>query len=236
MELSLQRDLNDGILVVGETNLPDGTKLIADLRWSGDPPFHAQAHTNVFSRRLTFGPFTDSSRALPQRWYEVEVCSYFNAPWDQPAHVIEMVGPDGSKLLGSLASPVDPDLDETDYAVRARIECPAPPLQSETSLSTAEVADAIRLLQNSVLDVQGHSKTKSSEPVGEVVNWYMKAPGLKERDGWSTEVRVPGIVDVKYSFWDGDKLGEARWQVIARSREVRYRNKYAKMMSWLPDY
>lgn len=95
---------------------------------------------------------------------------------------------------------------------------------------------ALDLLKNSVLDVQGHDQPRSPEPVIEVVRHYMNAAGLGEKDGWRADVRSPGIVEVTYSFWDGAKAREARWQVMARSKEVRYRNSHAKMLSWLPDY
>lgn len=235
IELSLQRDTNDGLIVIGETNLPDGTKLMASLRWSGAPRYFAQARCCVSSRRLLLGPFIQPSGSLPQRWYEVEVYSYFNGAWQQPRHVLELTGENGSKLAGDLAVPLDPDLDETDYAVRARMECPAPPRNSESRLSEQEIADALRLLHNSVLEVQGHDQARSSESVIDVVTYYMKMPGLSERDGWRTNVCVPGIVDVTYSFLDGNIACEAHWQVMVRSQEVRYRNRYAKMMSWLPS-
>lgn len=236
IELSLLRDTNEGLLIVGETNLPDGARLMGSLRWAGARPYYAQARCSVSSRRLLLGPFTDGERALPQRWYEAEVYSYFNGAWQQPAHVLEVTGVNGSKLLGNFASPLDPDLDETDYSVRARVECPAPPLNSEEPLTDEEIVRALDLLKNSVLNVQGHDQPRSSEPVIEVVQHYMRAAGLGEKDGWRADVRLPGIVEVIYSFWDGATAREARWQVMARSKEVRYRNSHAKMLSWLPDY
>jgi hypothetical protein len=235
IELSLLRDTNEGLLIVGETNLPDGTRLMGSLRWAGARPYYAQARCSVVSRRLLLGPFTDGERALPQRWYEAEVYSYFNGAWQQPAHVLKVAGVNGSKLLGNFASPLDPDLDETDYSVQARMECPAPPRNSEGHLTDEEIERAFDLLKNSVLNVQGHDQPRSSEPVIEVVQHYMRAPGLREKDGWRANVRLPGIVEVTYSFWDGATAREARWQVMARSKEVRYRNSYAKMLSWLPD-
>lgn len=127
MELSLLRDVNEGLLIVGETNLPDGTKLMGSLRSAGTRPYYAQARCCVSARRLLLGPFTDGVGALAQLWYEVEVYSYFNGAWQQPPYVLEFTGMNGSKLLGNFASPLDPDLDETDYSVQAKMECLAPP-------------------------------------------------------------------------------------------------------------
>jgi hypothetical protein len=47
----------------------------------------------VKDRRLLLGPFTHSGQALPQTWYEIDVYCYFNPAWDQPAHVLALVGP-----------------------------------------------------------------------------------------------------------------------------------------------
>lgn len=235
LEVTLQRDGNDGLVVVGTTNLPDGTKLMGSLLCKQDFPYHGQAKCRVHDRYLLLGPFTQTGEPLPQRWYEVEVCSYFNGPWQQPEHVLRITGVDGEKLIGKLAQPLDPDLDETNYAVAGRFECPAPPLKAETPLSTEEVAGAVALLKGSVLDVESHDPVRSSEPVGEVVRLFMTFSGLREREGWNASTTVPGIVDVTYSYWDGERPAEAHWQVMPRSKQIRYRNRSAKTLSWSPE-
>jgi hypothetical protein len=236
MEVSLQRDLNEGVLVVGETNLPEGTKLLCGLRCKDADPYFAQAKCHVIDRRLLLGPFMRSGKPLPQQWYQVEICSYFNDPWEQPPHVLEIAGRDGKKLVGKLARPLDADLDESEYIVEAKYECPAPPLRSEPPLSDDEVSAAITLLQKSTLFVEGHDEPRSSEAVGDVVRRFMTAPSLHEREGWSATVLVPGIVNVYYSYWDGENPELAQWQVMPRSKEVRYRNRHGKYMSWSPSY
>jgi hypothetical protein len=236
MAVSLQRDLNEGVLVVGETNLPEGTKLSCQLRCQDADKYIAQAKCCVTDRHLLFGPFMCSGEPLPQQWYQIEICSYFNDPWEQPPHVLELTGYDGKKLIGKLARPLDADLNESEYAVEAKYECPAPPLRSESPLSEDEISAAIILLQKSVLFVEGHDEPKSSEAVGDVVRRFMSTSELREREGWSAIVLVPGIVNVSYSYWDRDSPKIAEWQVMPRSKEVRYRNRPAKYMSWSPNY
>lgn len=231
IELSLQRDVNDGLHIMGETNLPDGTKLMATLLEPGTPRYHAQTKCVVHSRRLLLGPFSSSAKALPQDWYQVQICSYFNGPWKQPAHVLEMTGQGGAKLLGAFANPVDPDLDDTEYSIERCVECLAPPMNSEPPLSDDEVQSAIKILQRSVLHVEGQEPLASSAPVIDVVEWFMCNAGLTARDGWLARVRTRGLVEVGYSFWDGPNPAEALWHIIPRSRGVRYRNRYAKYMS-----
>jgi hypothetical protein len=55
IDVSLQRDLNNGLLVIGETSLPDGTRLTANLH-RREPGIIAQASCTVKDRRLLLGP------------------------------------------------------------------------------------------------------------------------------------------------------------------------------------
>ena len=164
----------------------------------------------------------------------MELCSYFNGPWEQPRHVVDLAGHEGSKLSGKLVDALDPEIDETEHAVRAVFECPSPPSRTDSALSDAEIAGTVHLVQKKVLRVRGHDEELSSEPVGDVVRRFMTVPGLREREGWQAKEVAPGLVDVTYSFWDGEERGLARWQAIPRADEVRYRNRSAKQMSWSP--
>jgi hypothetical protein len=234
MEISLQRDSNDGLLVVGQTNLPESTKLTADLRWHGTPAYFAQSSCAVQSRYVAIGPFSNSGTPLEQRWYQVEVYAYFNDAWAQPEHVIDVIGSDGARLIGNLSHPLDPDLDQTENAVRLLVECPAPPRRAEEPLSAQEIADAIVVVQSSQLDVLGREPRRSSGTVGESVRWFTDSTDVRENEGWQSSEIAPGIAAVKYSFWNGARTEVACWHVVPRAAEVRYRNQYAKLMSWLP--
>lgn len=232
IEVSLQRDAADGLLVVGETNLPEGTRLMCDLHLAGSPALSGQAKGSVFSRRILFGPFTHKGEPWTQRWYRVRVHAQFRGPWRQPASVLDVIGSGGMNLAGQLAQPLDPDVDETDHAVQGEFECPAPPLRNELVLSEDEISGAIELLRNTVLPVS--DAPPSSATVGEAVAVYMQAPGLRERAGWDAKLLAPGLVEVSYSYWDGEKPATALWSVLPRAKEFRYRNRAAKTISWIP--
>lgn len=231
MGVSLQRDVNDGLLIVGTTNLPDGTRLMGTFHRAGSLEYGAQAKCSVHDRQLLMGPFTDSGRPLPQHWYQFEIVSYFNGPWRQPKSVLDIIGADGAKLAGRLAQPLDPDLEDTGYSVRAGFECPAPPLTTDRPLSAAEVRESMALLHRSKLEPDGHL---SSKTVGEVVQLFMGTAGLSELEGWMARMSAPGVVSVTYSYRDGDNPTVARWDVMPRIKEVRYRNRAAKALSWAP--
>lgn len=231
LEVSLHRDDNDGLLAVGETNLPEGTKLMCSLRSSGIQ-YHAQVKGTVFGRRLLLGPFRRGEEPLPQRWYRLEICSYFNSAWGQSLAVLAIAGKDGLGLAGSWTRPLDPDLDDTDYAVDAEFDCPAPPLKEEAPLGDDETAGVVELVRKAVLEVEGQEPKMSAMPVGDVVDWFMSAPGLRKHEGWSSRELAPGIFEVKFSYWDGDKASEGIWLVMPRAKEVKYRNRPAKLMSW----
>lgn len=235
MEVSLQRDANDGLGVIGQTNLPNETKLMGTLSSMGMRQYRAQAKCAVYEQHLLLGPFTSSGDGLPQRWYDVEICSYFNEPWDQPEHVTQLTGVGGVNLVGRLAHPLDPDLPETEYAVISRFACPAPPMLDEPALTTDEIRNAIELLRQSILEVEGRVEPRSTLAVGDVVKWFMRWPGLRENKGWSSKLCSPGIVEVAYSYWNGERPDVALWHVMPRSQEVRYRNLQAKRMSWASD-
>ena len=236
LDVSIQRDDNDGLVVIGETNLPNGTKLSCWLRRQFGSKYSAQASCNVSDRRLLLGPFTDKGSALTQGWYEVNVYSYFNDAWQQPKHVMELVGFDGANLAGRIVRALDPDLDETGYAIDMTFVCPSPPNNSEAPLSAEEVEGSIEILKNTVMDVEGHDNPRSAESVGFIVDRYMKTEGLSSRDGWMATEVAPGLVRVTFSFWNGKKPASAIWNVIPRAQETKYRNLHAKNMSWFPDY
>ena len=230
----LQRDETHGLLAIGETNLPDGTKMMGHLRSVGSAPYLGQARGAVFSSHFTLGPFTDDGAHLPQSWYEVEIYSYFNGAWQQPPHVLEIVGEDGERLTGGLAIPLDPDVDDSDYAVRTKVECLAPPLYCEDELSSDEMQRSIEILRGSVLTVRGKDPQKSAHCVNDVVGFFIRPKlGMREYEGWRAHLIAPGLVEVSYSYWNGSRPAKARWHVLPRVKQIRYRNSHAKFLSWL---
>lgn len=231
LELGLVRDDSDRLLAVGETNLPDGTKLMGGIR-DASTDYWAQAKCTVANRRFALGGFSRQGEPLPQGWYVVEVCAHFNNAWSQPLHVLAMTGPSGLNLSGRLAQLLDPDVDDSDVAVDASFECPAPPASTERPLTPLEVSQAASVVQHATLSVQGHDKPRSGKPVGEVVEWFMSTPDLRCDGGWVSSEIAPGLVRVTYSYYDGPRPRLAEWHAMPRSRQVRYRNLAAKYMSW----
>jgi hypothetical protein len=72
--------------------------------------------------------------------------------------------------------------------------------------------------------------------VAQVVEHFLAVPGLRLRDGWSARELLPGLVEVRFSYWNGDDEADAIWHVVPTANSIRYRNRYAKYLSWLPDY
>lgn len=234
IEVTLIRDANDSILIVGATNLPAGTKLMADFRLSIVSQYHSQDKCEVSDGLFALGPFTSRGDVLPQSFYIVKVFSYFNAAWAQPQHVLNLTGKNGAQLSGRLAIPIDRDLDESNYSVEAVFECAAPLSKTELPLSKHEIVNSIAKLQKSIIEVNGKSPLLSSDCIGDVVDHFLQAPGIKLNTGWSAHEFSPGVVEVVFSFYDADKPNTAIWHILPRTNQVRYRNRFAKFMSWLP--
>jgi len=230
-ELSLQRTDTDALNIVGGTNLPSGTKLMSSLEGTD---YEGSGRATVHQGFFMSGPFSKSAGLLVQDWYTARVFAYFNGPWQQPAHVQKLLGKDGDSLAGRFAVAVDPDLEESKHIFEAKFECLAPAPRDAKPLTQTELQDAIATLQRKVLHPQGFGEPSSS-PVGEAIEIYMGFPGLSEREGWEATEPVAGMVEVVFSYWDGDIPAEAVWHVLPSSGAVRYRNWSAKKFSWTQD-
>ncbi len=231
VEVSLQRGTNDELVAVGTTNLPSGTKVWVQLFPARSGRQLGTAKTSVFRRFFAAEGFTRAGEPHPQDWYGVEVLAYFNGPWQQPNAVIEIVGKDGASLVGPHADLVDPDVEDSDTRLSARFECVAPPLKAATVLTASELEHAVDVLRSSTIVTPG--RDPSSGTVEETVRYFMGSPGLREHEGWKSREVAPGLVEVAFSYFDGERPASAIWHVIPAAGSVRYRNKYAKWMSWL---
>jgi hypothetical protein len=230
--LVAHRDSDNGLLLMGATNLPDGTRLMADLHQSGNASLLGQAHTIVLSGTFIAGPFTDDGHPHPHGWYAVRVVSYFNDAWQQQPAVLSLVGSGGCNLAGRFAEPTDADVDDPEFRVLATFECVAPPLRGGPPPSSDEISQAVEIVRNAVLTVDGR---RSASPIHEVIDRFLGSPGLRVRDGWSCDRQANGLIRVVYSSWDGAHPRLAEWVVLLDTREVRYRNRMAKWFSWLPE-
>lgn len=236
LQLVLHRASDDSLLVVGSTNLPDGTKLWVELT-EPDKPRQTSVEKTVV-REGTFGAsgfLAGIGKPYPHGWCEVRAVAYFNGPWQQPGSVIAIVGKEGEFLVGRFADPLHPEFEDSEKTLNAAFACIAPPLTDTPPRSPADLERATQIVKDAVLTVEGRV---SSEPVAEVVRVFMESPGLRERDGWSAEALASGAVVVRFSYWNGPqpRPDVAEWIVILDSGDVRYRNLQAKQMSWLPNY
>jgi len=230
VEVVPHRLADGGLVVVGTTNLPDATKLMVTLRRSGETRMLGQASTHVISGTFLAGAFTERGRAHPAGWYAVDVVSYFNEAWKQPAGVLSIVGPQGQNLAGRNAEPSDPEVEDPEYTVHAVVECVAPPVHGAPFPDASDIDRAVQTVQRATLTVDGR---ESSGSVGETVEWFMGLQGLRVRDGWSGATEANGLIRVDYSFWNGNRPALATWVVLPCTGEVRYRNRHAKWLSWL---
>ena len=233
VQVTLDRAADDALMVIGTTNLPDGTRLWVDLHESGGGRLlgHVEAKTSAG----LFAAPGYVARDVPHAhgWYMVEVLAYFNAPWRQTDAVTAIVGHEGEFLAGRFAEPVHPELAESETRFRATFECVGPPLIGASKRTESDRDRAIELAKGAVLKVDG---SVSQDPVAGVIDRFMSSPGLSERGGWSATALPNGAVVVDYSYWSGDDPKTASWIVIIDSGEVRYWNLQGKLLSWTPDY
>jgi hypothetical protein len=233
VEVALHRAPDDSLLVTGSTNLPEGTRVLVELYKSYTPNLLGQAKASVQQGLFAAPGFTNRGKPHIHSWYTVNVLAYFNTAWQQPDATLSIVGQDGEFLAGRFAEPLHPELAESERRIHASFECIAPPITTCRERSLADIYHAIQIVKEAVLTVD---RSVSSGPVGNVVDYYMRSPGLLPRGGWSAQLSPNGAIIVSFAFWDAKTERSAEWVVILDTGEVRYRNKYAKYMSWMPNY
>lgn len=231
-QVVVHRAYDDGLLVSGTTNLPNGTKLWVELQTSGTRRVLGNVKTHVNEGMFAAGGYTNRGAAYPHGWYTVEVLAYFNGPWQQPDAVLAIVGREGEYLVGSYAEPLHPEFAESEKRFRAAFDCIAPPLADAPDRSPSDLERAIEIAKRAVLTVDGR---RSACAVEEIVALFMSSPGLRPHEGWSAQAQANGAIVAGYSFWNGDRPAVAEWTVVLDGPEVRYRNLDAKYMSWAPD-
>jgi len=232
VQVVMHRADDDSLLVMGGTNLPDGTKLWIQLKESKTGRLLGTGKTTVTNGTIAASGFSNHGTPHPHDWYRVEVLGYFNGPWQQPDAVLAIVGREGDLLAGRFAEPLHPELSESEKRLRAEFDCIAPRLRSAAPQGADAMAQAIAITQCATLTVDGRT---SAEPVGEAVKFMMSFPDQREFQGWSAEPQPNGAVVVRYSFWNGNEPAVAEWIVVLPTSEVRYRNLYGKFMSWTPE-
>jgi len=232
VQVTLHRAPDDALIVTGTTNLPNGTRLSVDLSESKGGPLLGQAAASTADGMFVAPGFTNRGRPHAHGWYSVAVFARFDEPWAQSEAVLAIVGHEGEFLAGRFAEPLHPELAESEMVFRATFECVAPPLVAARDAAALDLDQAIEVVKEAVLTVDG---SVSSGPVASVIEWFMRVPELRAGDGWSAVELPNGAVVVSYSYWNGANMATASWVVIMGTREVRYWNLYGKCLSWLPD-
>jgi hypothetical protein len=214
-----ERGSGGEIYLTGTTNLPDGTKLGAEV------PVGAGQDYSIFVRNGQFrsAGFTSSGRPLPAGPHKVKVLTYFNESWQTP-ETLRIVGRGGANLKGKLFKREDPTVSDSGMVIDETRVVGFPPVSQD--------ATAISLTKKAILTVDGR---RSATDIEDNIAFFLKAPGLKPGAGWSAKGDGGTKYTVTYSYING-ALGEepAIWSVDVATRKVTYVNTHAKEFSWTP--
>jgi hypothetical protein len=226
LHASAQRQDEGEVVILGDTNLPDGLKMgveIHDQRWPPDRDFeilvdHRQFRSRGFiNRKVPYSPGK----------YRVHFLAYFNGTWQKP-RLLELIGDGGTKLKpGRLFRLEDPDLIDSDKMLDFWQTIAFPSLSKEIQ--------AISLVKSAVLTTP--EGRRSADTVENTIKEFMDPPSVEPARGWSAAKIQHEEYRVLFDFIDG-KLGEkqAIWSANLATRQVHYINKSAKILSWLPNH
>jgi hypothetical protein len=228
LEISAERGSDGKIFIVGSTNLPDGTKIGAEV-----PIGQAQDYSmRVSGGKFRSVGFSDHDHPLSQGPHKIRLLSYFNEAWQTP-ETLKILGKGGSNLKGKLFKREDSEVVDSNTMLDAIRTVQFPALSSGSASSVA-ISDMvpIGLVKKAILTVDG---SRSATDVETNIALFMKSPGLKPAAGWSAKNTGGTKYTVLYSFINGD-LGEeqAIWEVDVATKKIQYVNKNAKNFSWTP--
>jgi hypothetical protein len=159
----------------------------------------------------------------------------FNAYVQRP-EVQKVVGEGGRNLKGEMFKETDPDIVDSDRVLDYSQTVQFPPLTLE--------AEAINLVKRAVLTNPGFGR--SSTDVDQSVQYNVKTTALLaktpnfhwEGKGWSARLTGDRTYAVSFDSITDDEEGEhqAVWSANLATRQVKYVNKAAKDLSWVPGY
>jgi hypothetical protein len=236
LDFGAERGDGGQVFIVGTTNLPDGTKLGAEV-FVKHHLFAQDFDIFVSGGRFRSAGFSDGSRPIPPGNYDVHMLTYFNEVWQSP-DILRMVGRGGANLKGNVIKFQDPDVIDSDKILDVTSALQFPPLEAShpptTTPSPSETGEskAIALVKRAMLTVDG---SRSATDIEENIALFMKNPELRPAAGWTAKNDSGAKYAVSYSFING-KLGEeqAIWEADIATKKVRYINKNAKYFSWTP--
>jgi len=218
------RDAQGNVAISGTILLPRKTKLVIDVfpkgsRKGKDLIGEAKAIVG-FGSKFSAGPFE-----IPKAGsFNVNITSYFNGPWQQPAEVIDAVGEDGKKLPARLLDPYDKEFPAQGGSLNHWVTITVPGLSEDLR--------AVEAVKNAKLFVSG--KGQAVDSVSEIVKFFNK-PATEFHPGtWSSTKSANGRWTVSLSHRWGSEQLVANWEYDPASGKVKYLNPEAKMLSWIP--
>jgi len=109
--IDAERDSSGGIVFSGKVNLPEGTKLMATLRYNGEKKMLGQDKCEVQSLGIfKTEPFTNDGEAWPSGKYDIEILCFFNPNYFSDTDELVVFGEDGKNIKDHYSDvvPVDP--------------------------------------------------------------------------------------------------------------------------------
>jgi hypothetical protein len=236
---SAYRDATFGTVINGTTNLPDGTKLGIELM-KGERVAAQDFDVFVQSGQFHSAGFRNGTSPLQPGKQRVHIFTNFTPLWQKPS-VLNLVGTGGNKLKPSAIIHVeDAQLIDSDKRLEFTTDVAVPSIDApnkevaKPSESSSREAQVIQIVKKAVLVVDGR---RSSMSVNDGFQFYCTAPGVRMGDGWSAVSIGRDTFNVLLDFIDGVGQGhheKAMWEVNLTTKQVLYRNKFAKDFSWVP--
>jgi len=220
-QVSATRTENGGIVILGKTKLPKGTKLMIDISRSG--PLLGQ--TKVTAKEegsFSSEPFTDKDKPRKSGIYKVTITSYFTEIW-QSKDVLIKVGKNGAKLPPGQLVPDDPEFPTAGGHLKVTVDVNFPGISPELQ--------AVQTVKEAILILPG--KGRSADPIKDVVAYFVKGGGFKPT-GWSAKQSSTGVWIVTLNCIDAGEKKQAQWELNPKTKVVKYLDPLAKLLSWLP--
>jgi hypothetical protein len=241
------RDADNGTVIEGTTNLPSGTKLGVELM-RGEAPWGQDFKVYVDSGKFRSAAFRNGTSPLPPGKQKIHIFTYFNTSW-QSESVLNLVGKGGANLKPSAVVLVeDAQLLDSDKVLRYTVELVVPPLAGAPTNSkvvsqpeSTSNNKAIEMVKKAVLVVDGR---RSAMNVEDGIRYFFDYAGgnrvIRIGNGWSATPTGKDTYNVVLDFIQivggNERHDTAMWEVNVVTKEVLYRNKYAKYFSYIPNY
>ena len=232
-QIVAQRDANGAILIIGQANLPKGTKIMIDLI-RGNKLLGQSTVYLAEEGKFKSDAFTDRGKPYPEGSYKISLMSYFTKIW-QSADVLAKVGENGILLPQLLLTPDDPEFPNATKHLEVNLDIVFPKVLTPKISSKQEVVnldnEIIKAVQEAYLEIPG--KGRSADPIIKVVALFEKAGGFKALK-WSAKLGAKEKWVITLDCIDAGKQKQAQWEYDPKLKSVKYLDPLAKILSWLP--